>query len=439
MRDLMNCRRGSVAFATVAALVPLIGVVALGAETATWYVTKQHAQNAADAAAYSGGFTLACSISGSTNCDTAQTYVYRGKEFAAQNGFCNATDTTSYPGSTCSTLPSGISRTVQVASLTSWKGNAGNFVQATVSQQQPTYLASVLGLSTVNIVGQATVKIEKPQQVCALGLGPNSNALTIGGTSNITGTGCAMMSDNTVKYNSTPTFSGSGWSVDGVGGCIASTGHCAISVPYNYNMLPATNPLSVLNGESFNSRTGPVTTPCGGGGIVTNGKTCSLSPNSASGVYSGLTVNSGGTLTLAAGTYFFYNAAINFSGTVSGTGVTFVLLGDSSLTINGGTVNLSAPATNSFSSDLNGVLIDDQAPNKSSNAVTVNGGGTVALGGAMYFPNVNVTWSGNVQNTNTACSEVVANTITINGNAYMDSKDCVPATISHTQVVTLVQ
>ena len=54
MRNLLRCRRGSAAFATVVALVPLIGVVALGAEAGSWYVTKQHAQNAADAAAYLG-------------------------------------------------------------------------------------------------------------------------------------------------------------------------------------------------------------------------------------------------------------------------------------------------------------------------------------------------------------------------------------------------
>ena len=69
MRNLLRCRRGSVAFATVVALVPLIGVVALGGEAGSWYVTKQHAQNAADAAAYSGGLRLACSISGSSACD----------------------------------------------------------------------------------------------------------------------------------------------------------------------------------------------------------------------------------------------------------------------------------------------------------------------------------------------------------------------------------
>jgi Flp pilus assembly protein TadG len=48
MHNLLRCRRGSAAFATVVALVPLIGVVALGGEAGSWYVTKQHAQNAAD-------------------------------------------------------------------------------------------------------------------------------------------------------------------------------------------------------------------------------------------------------------------------------------------------------------------------------------------------------------------------------------------------------
>src|SRR4051794_38102417 len=50
MRNLLRSRRGSVAFATVIALVPLIGVVSLGAEAGSWYVTKKNAQNAADSA-----------------------------------------------------------------------------------------------------------------------------------------------------------------------------------------------------------------------------------------------------------------------------------------------------------------------------------------------------------------------------------------------------
>ena len=114
MRNLLRCRRGSAAFATVVALVPLIGVVALGGEAGSWYVTKQHAQNAADAAAYSGALTGGMlDLRNVAIADTAQDYVYRGRQFAAQNAFCNAGDT-SYPGSNCASLPTGTTQTVQI-------------------------------------------------------------------------------------------------------------------------------------------------------------------------------------------------------------------------------------------------------------------------------------------------------------------------------------
>src|SRR3954469_23159933 len=163
MRGLLRCDRGSVALATVIALVPLIGVVALGAEAGSWYVTKQHAQNAADAAAYSGALRLECEIAGQTGvaCTDPSSVDYRGKQFAAQNAFCNTGDTT-YPGSKCNpTLPTGISQTVQIASLTTWNGVNGNFVQATVAQRQPAYLGAVLGLAPVNIAATAVVQVHQ--------------------------------------------------------------------------------------------------------------------------------------------------------------------------------------------------------------------------------------------------------------------------------------
>src|SRR5215831_16321361 len=92
MHNLLRCRRGSAAFATVVALVPLIGVVALGGEAGSWYVTKQHAQNAADAAAISGGWSLVCSINAQKGvaCTDTNSADYRARQFAAQNGFCDA-------------------------------------------------------------------------------------------------------------------------------------------------------------------------------------------------------------------------------------------------------------------------------------------------------------------------------------------------------------
>ena len=440
MRNVLRCRRGSVAFATVIALVPLIGVVALGAEAGSWYVTKQNAQNAADNAAMSGALTIAIQKAASPVVTDAQTYDYRGRQFAAQNAFCNAGDT-SYPGSHCAaSLPTGTSQTVQIDRGTynagaspSWTTDAGgSSVRATVSQQQPAFLAAVLGLSTVNISARAIAEIQNPKDLCALGLGPESNGLTIGGSSVITGNGCALMSNTAVKYNGTADFSGSGWAVNGVSGCVASAGHCDLSVPYNYSMLPATNPLAVLDTQSFNSWTAtgsPNDLACSG----------TLTPNGSTNLYRNLTCTNLDTVTFSPGTYFFYNGKIRINGgTVTGTGVTLVLLGNSSLDISGGTVNLSAPATNATYPALSGVLIDDQAPTKSSNNVIINGS-TVSLGGTMYFPNVEVTWGGNVQNTNTACTQVIANALTINGNAYLSTENCAPGTTGKTQVVALVQ
>src|SRR4249919_3551095 len=81
MHNLLRCRRGTAAFVTVIALVPLIGVVALGGEAGSWYVTKQHAQSAADAAAVAGAWRLAWEKSDS---------VAVAKNFAIKNGFCDA-------------------------------------------------------------------------------------------------------------------------------------------------------------------------------------------------------------------------------------------------------------------------------------------------------------------------------------------------------------
>ena len=135
---------------------------------------------------------------------------YRGKEFAAQNGFCNAGDT-SYPGSRCATsLPTGTSQTVQINTLTSWNGNNGNFVQATVSQQQPTYLAKLLGLSTVNIAAQAIAQVNSlPAPPCVLAL---TGSISFQGSPNINAPNCGMASND--KATNALNFTGGGMSVN---------------------------------------------------------------------------------------------------------------------------------------------------------------------------------------------------------------------------------
>src|SRR6266480_3943309 len=430
MRNLLRSQRGSAAFATVIALVPLIGVVALGAEGGSWYVTRQRAQNAADAAAYSGALRLACTNAGAA-CDTSVDY--HGKEFAAQNGFCNSGDT-GYPGANCAALPSCTSRAVQIdignynAGTFTLAAGSGNAVRARVSQQQPAYLAAVLGLTTVNIPAQAIALVQLPSKVCGLALGPDpsagNGALKIAGNVSNNGTGCPVMSDASVQFASTASFIGSGWAVFGATGC-KPDGTCANpGVTHNYFMPYANDPLRKLDSESFNSliSTGrPNDLAC-------NGRLSPNSPPNSTNLYRNLTCNNGNTVDFLPGTYFFYGATIKINGgtvtcstctpwTGTGLGVSLVLLGDSSISITGGTVRLSAPKTNTTYPDLSGVLIDDQARNRSSNNVTINGG-TVQLGGAMYFPNVDVTWNGSTQSSNTTCSEVIAKTLTMGGGGF---------------------
>jgi hypothetical protein len=131
---------------------------------------------------------------------------------------------------------------------------------------------------------------------------------------------------------------------------------------------------------------------------------------------------------------------VNNPTATSGTsGVNIIITGSAKLTINGGTVKLCAGTNNTGSqSALNGVLIDDQA----TGAVSISGNaGTnpVALEGAIYAPKTDVTLNGTSSFANNTCSEVIGETLTLTGNAYMSTSNCVSTTIPWTQLVMLVQ
>ena len=104
IKRLWNDRRGVSAWVVTVAMVPLLGMVSLGTEVGSWHVTRRHAQNAADAAAFAGATALA--VNDPTGPDTA------GQAFANSNGFVN--------------------RGAQAVSIT----RAGNRVTAVVAQNE---------------------------------------------------------------------------------------------------------------------------------------------------------------------------------------------------------------------------------------------------------------------------------------------------------------
>jgi hypothetical protein len=427
------------------ALTPLIGVFALGAEAGSWYVTKQHAQNAADAAAYAGALQVACAMSGSSGCNTSQTYVYRGKESAAQNNFCNPKDS-SYPGANCpASLGANVSQSVAI-DRGIWSGGAwtnsasGRYVRATVQQTQPAYLAAVLGFTTVTIGGQAITQIKTlTHPPCALAL---TGSIGFQGSPNINAPNCGMASNDTAA--NALNFTGGGMTIDlatliAAGGCAGSTSFCNQAHTY---VAPITNPFTNLNAD--------LTTLCGASPSLPT--RCGLSACSGSSLvaYTASTPctnnnfkTTGNTaVTLSTGVYFISGTLTLKGGssiTSPAAGATFVLLPGATIdTSGGGTLTLSGPATAPSTSSLPAAFQSDASLFQymamyDASATTAQFGGTsnISLSGTIYAPTALVTFQGdpviNVGGGSSGCGELIGASISFNGNATFDDSGCPPA------------
>ena len=471
MRGLLHSRRGAAAFATVIALVPLVGVVALGGEAGSWYVTRQHAQNAADSAAVSGATQQLC-LSDPTSCTVTQSVDYRAKQSAAQNSFCNS-GSTSYPGSQCAgSLPSGISQTVTIATLTSWKGNAGSYVQATVSQQQPAYLARVLGMTSVTIPATAVAKLQSlAAPACVLAL---TGSISFQGSPNINAPNCGMASNS--KAANAINFTGGGMTMNlgslaTVGGCTGAASFCNKAL--TYMPAPTADPFSALD-TALTALCGANPTLPATCGLQTTGvcNTSTLIAYTATTpcVNNNLHITSNGAENLSPGgntgcpaaatsCVYFISGTLKITGTptISGT-ATFILLpgatidnkGNAIITITGPANAPSAsslPAAVRSAAGLFQYMAFYAAPcpscSDSAKSMTFGGNTNITLNGNIYAPTSNVTFQGNptitVGGAGTGCGQLVAASIAFNGNATFNNNACGTTQVQKSQYVQLVQ
>jgi hypothetical protein len=413
--------------------------VALGGEAGSWYVTKQHAQNAADAAAISGGLRLACSNVAS--CTDTQSVDYRAKQFAAQNAFCNAGDT-SYPGSQCvTTLPTGTSQTVQINSLTSWNGVNGNFVQAVVQQTQPAYLAHILGLSSVNIGAQAVASVVTPANVpCVLAA---AGPVTFQDAAvQVNAPNCGIASNGTpigIDFKVAPKQLNVG-SLSTSGGCSGSL--CGSVSPPVITYAPRViDPFSALN-SAMTSPSNLTLTPCGGS---------TLKPYSTGQcANNNVTINSATSITVS-GIYFF-SGALKLAGngsltTAAGVSATIILLPNATLSMTGNnSINITAPTTAPSASALPGQLgsvanlLASMAIFDPEQSPKIGGTATMGGSGVFYLPNANpLNYQGNSTSSISTCTEVIAASIKFSGTPNFDNSGCSDNIKLKSQIVVLVQ
>jgi len=366
--------RGSFAVMTALALPVFVGFAGIALEIGTWYAERRAMQGAADAAA----FSAAVAYTVGTPWHTEALGV------AAANGFTNGVN--------------GVSVTATIPPTRGNYTSAGTYtaVEVVITKPVKATLSTLVGyLTGPTIPARAVAALDIANSDCVLALNPTaSGAIAINGGVSVSMPKCSISANS--KSASALTTSGTSASVTAaaislVGG-YSYSGQPGIMTPQT-GQSPIADPYASLSVPSF-------TDPKGCTGVTVNaGKTVTLDP----GVYCGdISVNGSGNLILNPGTYIIDGGSLTAnSGTITGNGVTIIFT--SSTSVNKiGTVNISGNVTVQLSASTTGplpgfVFFQDRlaATAKSPPNASISGTSSSYINGALYFPGVQVSYSGN--------------------------------------------
>jgi Flp pilus assembly protein TadG len=382
-------------------LVVLLGFVGLGIDIGQLRYVKRRVQSAADSAAIAGAQELLYSdVSSAAKADSAT------------NGFTDGV--------------SGATVTVNNPPLSGPHTGSSLYVEAIVSENQPTFFAKVLGISSATVSGRA-VATQTSGSNCIFALSPTAtDAILANGSQTITAS-CGSMDDSSASQaflnNGSGTFSTTG---NGVVGGYLNNGTGSISPTPATGVPPTSDPLAYLVPPTWSSCTYSTQVVFNGSGPYT----------AYPGTYcAGMLLNGSGNLTLNPGLYIINGSSLIFngSGTVTGSGVTFYLTNSASATLNGSqTFQLTAPTIGSYTA-----ILFFQNKSDTSNA-TINGSNTSNFTGALYFPGAQLTYNGS--GPLSAYTILVANTIVFNGSSNIsDNYSSLPGGVSPIANAVLVE
>ncbi|PWC52787.1 pilus assembly protein TadG-related protein [Azospirillum sp. TSO22-1] len=398
---LRHDESGAVVVVVALMLTVLMGLLGVGVEVGSWYMTRRSLQTAADAAAIAGALEEARGA--------AARVTAAARQEAARNGAEVAKDVI----------------TIRTPPASGAFAGDPQAVEAIITRPEARMFSAVLGSGNVDISARAVARVRTVGQACVLALDPSaSGAITGQGSSTLNMRGCTLAANST--SGSAITMSGSS-SVTAQGLWTAGGTSLGGSSNLNFAVPPATY-------------TWPLPDPYAGLTIPPLGS-CQSTKNVTvftPGTYCSNIDLQSGSFVFKPGTYYLDGASlkINASAVVTcdcaapGSGVTFVLTARNNanqigtVTINGGaTITLRAPSD--AGSPYPGILFyqDRRAPASAVN--TINGGSSIVMNGAFYFPSAPVKWTGN--NTSSGantCVEIIARTVDFTGNSALDNSGC---------------
>lgn len=352
----LKSESGQTLILVAVSLSVLLGFAAFATDLGVVLHQKRLAQSAADSAA----IAAALSVSQGGNA------VSSGQADATANGFTNgAVD--SYGNAT----------TVHIYTTPIDGGFIGQvgYVEATISQQAPTFFMRVFGRSFMTVNARAVATYKGAATGCIYVLNPKNAPLAANpwGNSTISAPNCGFLVNGNIKLGASDTVTAG---YVGASGTITGPEH--INGSYSEGIAQFGDPLARLSGAS-NMPT-------------VSGSSCTSPKNSDGSAGPACFLNVPLSGTLAPGVYMYTNpSSATYTGNVVGNGVTVILTNGSILSTTGGsgkgnaTITLTAPQDNSI---YNGIVLD--APTYSGE-LDLDFGSTVAtLTGTVYAPNADL-------------------------------------------------
>ncbi len=288
--------------------------------------------------------------------------------------------------------------------------SGGYIVDMSATGAIKTRFMGMIGFAVMNIAVRTKAMSNADGLGCVLALDPHlSGSVSAQGSNTTTLNGCSLYdnSDSATALSVGGSAQVTALSVGVVGNLTGAssittsagiqTGIGAVTDPYANASFPAFFGCTQQNFNAKNNQT--------------------ISP----GVYcGGIGVNAGATLTLQPGIYYLDGGTLQVNGgaTLTGSQVTLVFTsknrnGFATATINGNaTINLTPPPTGPTA----GIVVFGDRNMPAGTSFKFNGGSTQYLGGAIYVPTGDVSFSGGA-GTSTSCTQLIARSVVFTGNS----------------------
>jgi Flp pilus assembly protein TadG len=401
-RRLARDTSGNAVMLMAIGIPALIGAAGLAVDFSQWYLWKRELQLATDQAAIAAAWAR-------TDSHTQGTYQQRG----TQDYYANLAITSDF-----ASAPS-----FRLADYSN--GSANSVVVVATATKTLPFSSFVTGQGvTIGAHSQASFAAGGNYAACLIATGSSGTTLSIGGNATVTahcGMAALSCSDDAIVIDGSATV---------VTDAIATCG--TARVPSSLNGVVTDNLGQGILSDAFADLTPPTNdTPrsysCNG-----HGQNAQASP--LAGTYHGLSVSC--KTTLGAGVYVIDGGTLDLTGNyaVTGTNVMFVLKNGATLKLggsgNGNSVTLTPMQAADFTalgysdtlaSRYANMLIFEDRDSHPSGSHIINGNSNSLIQGTMYLPSSNVRVNGTA-NINSSCLQLTAQTITVLGNATIETR-----------------